>query len=112
MKKIILGIVAVAVAFVVVGSVGFLILNKEGSAPVSGIPNIEQPEGKVTSNDCELACVNYVNKCLALVPNADQALFNEGLSSCIGECASYSESKVNCLISAIDCPAMTEQCGL
>jgi hypothetical protein len=76
------------------------------------ISNTAKPEEKVTSNDCELACVNYVNKCLTLVPNADQALFNEGLSSCITECANYSADKVNCLISAIDCPAMTEQCGL
>lgn len=69
-------------------------------------------ETPVAGNGCELACSNYVNKCLTLVPNADQNLFDQGLASCQQECQGWSADKVGCLASALDCPSMTETCGL
>ncbi len=62
--------------------------------------------------NCEDACQNYNNQCLTLVPNADQKLFDEGLSSCMLECESWSKEKIECMESANDCPSMTEVCGL
>jgi len=76
------------------------------------LPKMEEPDLAPAGNDCEAACANYVNKCLTLVPNATQALFQEGLSSCLGECASWSVAKINCMVSAVDCPSMTDVCGL
>lgn len=64
------------------------------------------------SSDCEAACGSYVGKCLTLVPNATPALFDEGLSSCMAECAGWKAEKVNCLITAFNCEAMTDVCGL
>jgi hypothetical protein len=79
---------------------------------VSLLPKIEDPDLAPAGNDCGAACGNYVNKCLTLVPNATQALFQDGLSSCLGECASWTTAKTDCMISAIDCPSMTDVCGL
>lgn len=64
------------------------------------------------SSDCEVACANYTNKCLTLVPNADQNLFNEGLLSCMNECAKWNGLKTECMINSIDCESMTTTCGL
>lgn len=76
------------------------------------IPEINTPEQKKASNKCESACNNYVKKCLTLVPGADQLLFNEGFNSCMGECSGWEDEKTTCLVGAMSCPAMTEQCGL
>ncbi len=76
------------------------------------IPEVNVPENIDPSNDCELACSNYTVKCLSLVPGASQSLYNEGLMSCINECKKWDNEKIGCIISAIDCPAMTEVCGL
>ncbi|MGB2631697.1 MAG: hypothetical protein WBC48_02165 [Minisyncoccales bacterium] len=76
------------------------------------ISEVKDPELAPAKNDCEAACNNYVGKCLTLVPNAGQELFSEGLSSCLKECAGWETVKVSCMVSAADCPAMTETCGL
>lgn len=76
------------------------------------IPETKKPELAPAKNDCEAACNNYVGKCLTLVPNTGQELFSEGLSSCLKECAGWETVKVSCMVSAADCPAMTETCGL
>lgn len=76
------------------------------------IPETKNPELAPAKNDCQAACNNYVGKCLTLVPNAGQELFNEGLSSCLKECSGWETAKINCMSSAADCPAMTETCGL
>lgn len=76
------------------------------------IPEMNTPEQKTPSNDCESACGNYVGKCLALVPNASQSLFSEGLTSCQKECKGWSAPKVACMIGAVDCESMTDVCGL
>lgn len=78
------------------------------------IPEVNTPEAvsPTGADDCQLACLNYTNKCLTLVPNADQNLFNEGLKSCMVECAKWKEEKIGCMLSAPSCPAMTESCGL
>lgn len=79
---------------------------------LSLVPKFEEPNLPPSNNDCEAACGSYVGKCLTLVPNATQALFNEGLSSCISECEKWNAQKVECMISAFDCEAMTNVCGL
>jgi hypothetical protein len=76
------------------------------------IPEMNAPEPINPSNDCEAACGSYVSKCLSLVPNATPALFEEGQSSCMDECAGWNAAKVECMISAFDCEAMTDVCGL
>lgn len=62
--------------------------------------------------DCESPCRNYIHKCLSLVPNADQNLFTQGLASCMEECRKWDDAKIQCMINATNCPAMTEICGL
>ncbi len=79
---------------------------------VATLPEMNEPNLAPASNDCEAACGSYVGKCLTLVPNASEALFQEGMSSCMGECAGWSTGKVDCMISAFDCEAMTNVCGL
>ncbi|MDX9970845.1 MAG: hypothetical protein RBS56_02970 [Candidatus Gracilibacteria bacterium] len=64
------------------------------------------------SLNCEDACHNYNNQCLIWVPNVDQKLFDEGFSSCMSECESWSKEKIGCMENANDCPSMTEICGL
>jgi len=76
------------------------------------IPEVNTPENIDSSDDCELACSNYTVKCLSLVPGASQSLYNEGLMSCIGECKKWNNDKISCILNAIDCPAMTDVCGL
>jgi hypothetical protein len=76
------------------------------------IPEIGTPELEEPSSDCESACNKYVITCLTLVPNAGQDLFNDGYESCLEECAKWDAAKVECMIGAFDCPAMTEVCGL
>jgi hypothetical protein len=76
------------------------------------IPEAKEPELAPAEKDCEAACNNYVGKCLTLVPNAGQELFSDGLYSCLKECSAWEINKVDCMISAADCPAMTEVCGL
>lgn len=76
------------------------------------IPEVNTPENINSSSDCELACSNYNIKCLSLVPGASQSLYNEGLMSCINECRKWDTEKTGCIMSAIDCPAMTDICGL
>lgn len=64
------------------------------------------------NDDCQFACVNYTSKCLTLVPNANEALLNDGLMSCMGECNSWSEQKTNCILNAHNCESMSDICGL
>lgn len=68
-------------------------------------------ENKV-QKDCEPACTNYVSQCLIHVPNATQALFDEGFESCVEHCQDWDNEKIDCLAKANDCPSMTEVCGL
>lgn len=77
------------------------------------IPEGENPKPiDKNASECEAACGSYVGKCLTLVPNATPALFEEGQSSCEKECANWNTDKVNCMIGAFDCEAMTNICGL
>jgi len=76
------------------------------------IPEMEEPKLKPATNDCEAACGHYVTACLTLVPNATQALFDDGYNSCLDECQKWNKNKVDCMISAFDCEAMTDVCGL
>jgi len=76
------------------------------------IPEMNTPELPDAKDECEAACGSYVNKCLTLVPNATQALFEEGMTSCKSECSKWNNEKVGCMISAFDCEAMTNVCGL
>ncbi len=77
------------------------------------IPKVAAPESvDKNTTDCEAACGSYVSKCLTLVPNATPALFDEGLVSCMAECAGWNIQKVDCMINAFDCEAMTNVCGL
>lgn len=64
------------------------------------------------SQDCEAACGHYVSACLTYVPSATEALYEEGYNSCLNECANWNAGKVDCMISAFDCEAMTNVCGL
>lgn len=76
-------------------------------------PDVATPEPRGKNADaCEVACGSYVGKCLTMVPNATQALFAEGQSSCEAECAGWNDSKIDCMVSAFDCEAMTNVCGL
>lgn len=63
-------------------------------------------------SNCEAACQNYVNKCLTLVPGANESLFQQGRDSCMEECAQWDSEKAGCIVSASDCPSMTDVCGL
>ncbi len=63
-------------------------------------------------NDCESPCRNYTQKCLSLVPNADQTLFNQGFESCLKECKGWDDTKNKCIKNAANCQDMTEICGL
>jgi len=67
---------------------------------------------KEKTNNCDAACKNYNNRCLTLVPNANQQLFDEGYESCMNECKSWATEKTECMVTAQDCPSMTEVCGL
>lgn len=77
------------------------------------IPEVATPKPvDKNASECEAACGSYVGKCLTLVPNATEALFADGLNSCIEECAGWGASKVDCMINAFDCESMTNVCGL
>lgn len=77
------------------------------------IPEAASPKPTDESaSECEAACGSYVMKCLTLVPNATEALFEDGLNSCMKECAGWDNNKVGCMINAFDCEAMTDVCGL
>jgi len=65
-----------------------------------------------TSKTCETACENYKNQCLKLVPGATQQLFEEGIKSCMQECAEWPESKASCIATTLDCASMTSVCEL
>jgi len=101
-KEIIIGVLVI----VIIGAGAMWYFNKESKGVGETSREIS------SSNDCEGACSNYTMKCLSLVPNADQNLFNEGLKSCVAECAKWKKEKVECILQASDCPAMTETCGL
>lgn len=64
------------------------------------------------ASECEAACGNYVGKCLTLVPSATEALFADGLKSCLKECTSWNTNKTSCMINAFDCESFANVCGL
>lgn len=77
------------------------------------IPEAATPKAvDKNASECEAACGSYVGKCLTLVPNATEALFADGLNSCMKECSSWSANKVDCMINAFDCESFTNVCGL
>jgi len=79
---------------------------------IESIPEINEPDLPSAKNDCEAACNKYVIACLTLVPNASEALFSDGYNSCLGECVKWDTKKVDCMITAFNCEAMTNVCGL
>ncbi|OGF21670.1 hypothetical protein A2316_01270 [Candidatus Falkowbacteria bacterium RIFOXYB2_FULL_38_15] len=87
-------------------------LEKNEEAVDISLPDENELDVPQKNNDCESACINYVNKCLTLVPNANQALYNDGVISCMKECIDWDSEKADCMINAIDCPSMTDVCGL
>ena len=87
-------------------------LSEIGEVVASLLPEVDTPDTPTASNDCEMACSNYSVKCLSLVPNASQELYNEGLLSCMNECKKWDGKKTSCMIEAIDCESMTNVCGL
>lgn len=78
----------------------------------AALPEMNEPDLAPASNDCEAACGSYITKCLSLVPNATQALYNEGMISCMDDCKGWDTTKTECMIGAFDCEAMTNVCGL
>jgi len=78
------------------------------------VPDVNAPEKKAENgaNDCEAACANYATQCLSLVPNATQEIFNDGIRSCAAECEKWGSEKITCILKAVDCPSMTDVCGL
>ena len=86
-----------------------LVTGEGGEPEADGTGSAEKQEA---SQDCEAACNHYVVACLTLVPTADAALFEEGLDSCLSQCAGWDAAKTECMIGAFNCEAMTEQCGL
>ncbi|HNP75537.1 MAG TPA: hypothetical protein PKL09_04265 [bacterium] len=76
------------------------------------LPEINEPELEEPASECEAACNNYVNQCLTLVPNASQALFQDGLTSCLEQCVGWEETKVRCIKQSANCESMTNVCGL
>jgi len=50
------------------------------------MPEVNTPNTKAASNDCEAACNKYVMACLTLVPNVSEALFSDGFNSCLKDC--------------------------
>lgn len=67
---------------------------------------------KENASECEAACGSYTGKCLTLVPNLTEAMLNDGMDSCMKECASWDAKKIDCMINAFDCEAFTNVCGL
>jgi hypothetical protein len=87
---------------------------EEAENKVDSAPEVRSEEVKPNSlsKDCTSACENYVSKCLTLVPNASDTLLNEGLVSCVEDCANWSADKAECISEALECPSMTEICKL
>ncbi len=46
------------------------------------------------------------------MPNTTQDLYEEGRLSCLDECTKWDGNKISCMENALDCPSMTEICGL
>jgi len=67
---------------------------------------------KETKGGCDLACANYVDKCLTLVPGATQQLYVDGLDSCVQECQGWGSEKTECILNAQNCTSMTDECEL
>lgn len=77
------------------------------------IPEVATPKpAPKNASECEAACGSYTGKCLTLVPNLTEATLNDGMNSCMKECAGWNDNKVDCMINAFDCEAMTNVCGL
>lgn len=77
------------------------------------VPEMANPKPvDKNANDCEAACGSYAGKCLTLVPNLTEAMLNDGMKSCMEECASWDAQKTDCMINAFDCESMTNVCGL
>lgn len=64
------------------------------------------------ASECEAACGSYTGKCLTLVPNLTEAMLEDGMKSCMQECASWDTKKIDCMINAFDCESFTNVCGL
>lgn len=77
------------------------------------IPEIKTPELKKASSDCEAACGYYGSLCMDALEMATELSNNQRkYNSCIQDCSSWSEDKVECILTAFNCEAMTEVCGL
>ena len=73
---------------------------------------LENTPSNADESACDVACDNYVDQCLTLVPGATQQLFEDGLVSCMQECAAWEAEKIACIRDAQNCPSMTEECEL
>ncbi|MBU0722306.1 hypothetical protein KKA93_02520 [Patescibacteria group bacterium] len=78
------------------------------------IPEIKKPEQKEVSSDCEAACGKYVMSCLTAEEMAIEVSSGAGgrYNSCLKKCSDWSADKIECMITAFDCEAMTDKCGL
>lgn len=98
-------IVSVVLIFGLTGCVN----KKQTEVPINTDVSITD---NVAKPNCELACTNYVKKCLYLVPGATQQLFKEGQDSCLEECNSWDAEKIQCMQDAENCTLMTDECKL
>ncbi len=96
--------------FLTMNDCEFLAAQIQGQAQVLAEEMVNKNHPNVTK--CDQACNNYVTRCLSLVPNATSELFEQGFDSCKSECAKWSMTKIDCIISASSCEAFTDACGL
>ncbi len=75
--------------------------------------NQEQEDNtQADQSDCELACSNYALKCLSSSEDTSQAAYNQKFFSCIQDCSGWKTSKAECVINALDCSSITNDCDL
>jgi hypothetical protein len=119
-KKIVIG-VGVGVIIVIVGVSIMMTKNqKVEKIPEINIPQSESQQTKNKQNSpiinssslCESACANYNLRCISLVPNANQELFNQAMMDCLNECAKWNDAKTQCILDAQDCESITDICKM
>ncbi len=84
----------------------------EPASITGAILNNAESDSRADASPCDAACNNYVDQCLTLVPGATQQIFNDGLVSCLQECAAWEGEKISCIRDATNCTSMTDDCDL